>query len=299
MQVAINPYQPASTLINPSKRLTMIKTIIVEDTFDNRETLKKILAAECPELQLMGEAENVDQAYQLIKSVQPDLIFLDIQLDKETSFDLLARLHEEDAILFEIIFVTGFGSFENVTRAIEFSALDFINKPIEAERLVKAVEKAAKRLNQRQYNQQIGLLLEHLRRPSHPARRIAFHLLKGIVEFVAVDDIVRLEADGVVTHVHLKVGEKLTAMKNLGHYSHLLTAEHNFFQISSDTVVNLEFVKRYNHAELALTLLDGSRVYASRRGGQDFRRYLSENKHPSSMEEAKGLAGFLKGLFGK
>ncbi len=277
----------------------MIKTIIVEDTFDNRETLKKILTAECPDLQLMGEAENVEQAYNLIKSVHPDLVFLDIQLDKETSFDLLDRLHGEDAILFEIIFVTGFNKSEYLIRAIEFSALDFINKPIEAERLVKAVEKAAKRLNQRQYNRQISLLLEQLRRPNHPVGRMAFHLLKGIVEFVAIDNIVRLEADGVVTHIHLIDGSKLTAMKNLGHYSHLLTAEHNFFQISSDTVVNLEFVKRYNHAELALTLLDGSRVYASRRGGQDFRRYLSGNKHTSSMEEAKGLAGFLKRLFGK
>ncbi|MCF8246000.1 MAG: hypothetical protein K9J37_15085 [Saprospiraceae bacterium] len=62
-------------------------------------------------------------------------------------------------------------------------------------------------------------------------------------------------------------------------------------------MVNLEFLKRYNHPELALTLLDGSRVYASRQGGQDFRRYLSENKHPGSMEETKGLAGFLKSMF--
>lgn len=278
--------------------MTMIKTIIVEDTLDNRETLKKILAAECPELHLMGEAENAGQAYELIKSVQPDLVFLDIQLDKETSFDLLDRLHGEGEIRFEIIFVTGFSKSQYLMRAIEFSALDFIEKPIEAERLVKAVEKAAKKLNQRQYNRQIELLLEHLRRPSQPVKRMAFHLIKGIVEFVGVDDIIRLEADGVVTHVHLKDGSKLTAMKNLGHYSHLLTAEHNFFQISSDTVVNLEFVKRYNHAELALTLLDGSRVYASRRGGQDFRRYLSENRHPGLQEEAKGIAGFLKGLFG-
>jgi two-component system LytT family response regulator len=275
----------------------MIQAIIVEDTFDNRETLKKILADECPQVRLLGEAENVKQGCDLITSMNPDLVFLDIQLGKGTSFDLLEELHAQDAIHFEIIFVSGHGTFENYTRAIEFSALDFINKPIEAEKLVKAVEKAAKRLGGRQYNRQIELLLEHLHRPNAKSRRIAFHLLKGIVEFVQVEDIVRCEAEGVVSHVHLKDGSKLTAMKNLGYYSRLLTVEHNFFQISNDMLINLDFVRRYNHSELAITLTDGQVVYASRRGGQDFRKFLNDNKEYGRLEETQGLASLLKGLF--
>lgn len=277
----------------------MIKAIMVEDMLANREVLRSMLAELCPQVELLGEAENVEQGYQLIKSVQPDLVFLDIQLDRETSFDLLDRLYAEDAIGFEIIFITGVGTFENVTRAIEFSALDFIHKPISEEKLVKAVEKAAKRINRPQYNRQIELLLDILNHPAQKSRRIAFHLLKGIIEFVLVDDIVLLEADGPVTHIRLRDGAHMTAMKNLGHYSRLLTTEYNFFQISNDKVVNLDYVKRYNHAELTLTLVDGTHVIAARRGGQDFRRFLSENKEYKNLEGGGGLVGMLKGLLGK
>ncbi len=277
----------------------MIKAIMVEDELPLREVLRTMLAEVCPQVELLGEAENVEQGYQLIKSVQPDLVFLDIQLDRETSFDLLDRLHTEDAIDFEIIFITGVGTFENVTRAIEFSALDFIHKPVSEEKLVKAVEKATKKLNRPQYNRQIELLLDILGSPAQKSRRIAFHLLKGIVEFVLVDDIVVLEADGPVTHIRLRDGVNLTAMKNLGHYSRLLTAEYNFFQISNDKVVNLDYVKRYNHAELTLTLTDGTHIIAARRGGQDFRRFLSENKEYKNLEGGKGLVDILKGLLGK
>lgn len=277
----------------------MIKAIMVEDMLANREVLRTMLAGVCPQVELLGEAENVEQGYQLIKAVQPDLVFLDIQLDRETSFDLLERLYAEDAIGFEIIFITGVGTFENVTRAIEFSALDFIHKPVSEEKLVKAVEKAAKKISRPQYNRQIELLLDILSHPAQKSRRIAFHLLKGVIEFVHVDDIVLLEADGPVTHIRLRDGAHLTAMKNLGHYSRLLTTEYNFFQISNDKVVNLDFVKRYNHAELTLTLVDGTHIIAARRGGQDFRRFLSENKEYKNLEGGGGLLGMLKGLLGK
>lgn len=277
----------------------MLKAIMVEDMLANREVLRTMLTELCPQVELVGEAENVEQGYHLIKSARPDIVFLDIQLDRETSFDLLDRLHEEDGIGFEIIFITGVGTFENVTRAIEFSALDFIHKPISEDKLVQAVEKAAKRINKPQYNRQIELLLDILSHPTQKSRRIAFHLLKGIIEFVPVDDVVLLEADGPMTHIRLRDGSKLTAMKNLGHYSRLLTSDFNFFQISNDKVVNLDFVKRYNHAELTLTMLDGSRLIAARRGGQDLRRFLSEHKAFKNIEDKGGLLGLLKQLLGK
>ena len=276
----------------------MVKAVIVEDTLDNRETLKRILAAECPMIHVEGEAEDAEQGYVLIKEVQPDLVFLDIQLDKETTFDLLERLHNEDAVNFEIIFITGYGTFENATRAIAFSALDFITKPIEEEKLVKAVEKVNNNIKQKHNKRQVELLLEHLQRPTSKKKRIAFHLLKGIVEFLEVDHIVRCEADGAVTHVYLKDGTKLTAMKNLGYYSRLLSTDYNFFQISNDMLINLDYVKRYNHAELAVTFTDGTYVYASRRGGQQFRKLLSDTNEYSDIEKSEGLLKLLKKLLG-
>jgi two-component system LytT family response regulator len=276
----------------------MIKAIIIEDIFENREVLCRMVTDYCPQVKLVGTAENVKQGYALIQHEQPDLLFLDIQLDRETSFDLLDSLYKEDAINFEIIFITGVGTYENITRAIEFSALDMIHKPISEEKLVRAVEKAAKKLDRPQYNRQIELMLNILDYTATKSRRIAFHLPKGIIEFVQVDDIVCLQADGVVTHIRLSNNVKFTAMKNLGYYAKLLTAEYDFFQIGNDTVVNLGYVRRYNHAELTLTLTDGSHLIAARRGGQDFRRFLTENKKYGNLEQKQGLIDLLKKMVG-
>ena len=275
----------------------MINAVIIEDTLANRETFKKILSENCPNVRLVGEAEDVEGGYQLIKHIKPDLAFLDIQLDKETTFDLLELLWNENAINFEIIFITGHGNYENVTRAIEYSALDFIHKPIDKDKLVRAVEKAEKRINHISYNQQIEVLLEHLERSNSKSKRIAIHLLKGVVEFICVDEIKYLEADGVVTHFYMKDNSKLTAVKNLGHYARLLTTDYNFFQVSNDKLVNLDFIKRYNHSELAITLNDGSVLFASRRGGQDFKKFLNESKDFGDLDKKSGLGALLKNIF--
>lgn len=210
-----------------------LRCVIVEDIAANREALKKLLAEECPFVEVLGEADNIKEAETLIQSIQPRLVFMDIEIKSATSFDLLDRLHQNDAINFEIIFFTAHGTYEYATRAIEFSALDFLTKPLNSEKLKLAVEKASNKLNQTQYNAQIELLLETLSLPNQQSKRIAFHLIKGIVEFVQVDDIIYLEADGTLTYVYLQNGNRLTAVKNLGHYSKLLLSGYSFFPISN------------------------------------------------------------------
>ncbi len=275
----------------------IIKTIVVEDVKSNRETLIQLLSKKSDFIEVVAEAENIEEGYDAIIRNKPDLVFLDIQLDRGTSFDLLEKLFEEDAIHFEIIFVTGHGNYENITRAIEFSALDFVSKPIDEEKLFKAIDKAMKRIDGRQYNKQIELLLDLLQKPQSPQQRIAFHLLKGIVELVQVDDILYLEADGVLTYVHLKNNTKLTATKNLGHYSKLLTAGFHFYQISSSIVINMSYVQSYDHTQLQVNMSDGRKVSASRRGGQDFKRYLASSKEYEGMDQEVLKSGLLAKLF--
>lgn len=278
---------------------TMIKSIIVEDSEANRDTLRNLLQSECPQVNLIGEAPTLEEAEKLIEKLQPDLVFLDIQMKKGTSFDLLARLHEQGKVNFEIIFVTAYGMFEFATKAIEYAALDFITKPVEPEKLASAVKKASEKIAKQQRSDQIALLLDHISRPDKKSGRIAFHLPKGVIEFVEVEQILKLEADGTISYVYLTDGRKINAMKNLGQYSKLLLADHNFFQVSNSVLVNLDYVKRYNHSELTLTLTDGSHVFASRRGGQDFKKYLNENQGSMGNMDKSGISGFLKNLFGK
>ncbi len=277
--------------------MTQIRTFIVEDSLANREALKKLLEYHCPQVELIGEAPDQERAYHLIKELNPGLVFLDIHMKEGTTFDLLEKLFQEGAINFEIIFATAYGKYEYATRAIEFSALDFITKPIDPKKLKSAVQKAEKRIDVQQYNSQISLLLENLSKPNIQNKRIAFHLPKGIVEFVEIKDVMWLEADGQVTKVKFKNGKQITAMRNLGHYSKLLLAEHDFFPISNKKILNLSYVKRYNHGELAVTLIDDTHLYASRRGGQDFKRYLNDNKREFGNMEENVLQGFLRKIF--
>ena len=253
---------------------------------------------ECPQVTLIGEAATQEEAYQLIQTLSPSLVFMDIQMKEGTSFDLLEKLHNEGGVHFEIIFVTAYGKYEYATKAIEYSALDFITKPIEPDKLKTAVEKAEKVLDKNQYAAQIALLLENLARPNTKSKRIAFHLAKGIVEFVEVENIIYLEADTQVTYIFLKNGEKLTAMRNLGHYSKLLLTDYDFFPISNKHLVHLAYVTRYNHSELTVRLTNGEHLFASRRGGKDFRQYLNNNKQDYPDLQNGGLGGFLKRLLG-
>ncbi len=276
----------------------MIRTLIIEDILNNREALKKLLASDCPEVEIIGEADSVLSGFDLILQKKPDLVFLDIQLKDGTGFDILSRLLEKDKIEFEIIFFTAHGNFENATKAIEYSALDFITKPIDPSKLCQAVNKFEKKVDRTQYNTQIALLLENIAKNNSKGKRIAIHLSKGIIEFVEVDEIVYLEADATITNVYLLRGNKLTAMKNLGFYSKLLMSDYNFFPISNSLVVNLDFIKRYNHSELAVVLTSGKTIYASRRGGQDFRKFLNDNKSQYGDIQPQGIGQLLKKLLG-
>ena len=276
----------------------MIKTIIIEDIIDNREALKRLLASDCPEVQIIGEADSVQSGVNLILRERPDLVILDIQLRDGTGFDILSELLDRNRIDFEIIFFTAHGNFENATKAIEYSALDFITKPIDPYKLCQAVQKVEKKVDRTQYNTQVSLLLENIAKNNSKGKRISIHLSKGIIEFVEVDEIIYLEADATITYVHLLRGNKLIAMKNLGFYSKLLMSDYNFFPISNSIVVNLDFIKRYNHSELAVVLTSGETIYASRRGGQDFKKFLNDNKSQYGDIEPQGLGQIFKKLLG-
>jgi two-component system LytT family response regulator len=273
---------------------SLIDCVIVEDTKENRQALKALLSKIEPQVSIAGEAETVDEAYDVICNTQPNLVFLDIQLKDRTSFDLLDRLYHEGKINFEIIFVTAYGKFEYATKAISFSALDYITKPVDPEKLEEAVQKASEVIKKESYVRQVKVLLENLAGTDPKLNRIAIHLTKGVIEFISINDIVYLEADGTITYVHLSNGEKLNAMRHLGYYSRLLTAEYQYYPISNKILVNLNFVKRYVPKELAVTLTNGNTIYASRRGGRDFKNHLNN----SSEMSGKLSRGFWERLMG-
>ena len=270
---------------------TTMKTIFVEDTESHRDTLREMIKLHCPQLQLLGDADSIDSGYDLIIRTKPELVFLDVELYTGTSFDLLNRLQASGNIDFDIIFLTGNPSFEYPVRAIQYAALDFLTKPLDAEKLKEAVERAEKKFtekqNSSQYKEQIALLLHNLMSPPEKkSKRIAFHRSAGQIEFVSVDDIVYCEADRDVTHIFLMNGKNFAAMRHLAQYAQPLEIDFNFFRISDKHLVNLDHVTGYNHKDNLLTLVTGQTLSASRRGGRDLKEHFNKDTSSSSESEA-------------
>lgn len=274
-----------------------ISTLIIEDIADNRAALKKLLLNNCPQVAVVGEAGSKNEGYDLILQEKPNLVFMDIQLRDGTGFDILAQLLAQDAIEFEVIFFTAHGNYENARKAIEYSALDFITKPIETDKLIQAVKKVERKLNKVQNNQQIATLLENIKKGNLKDQPMSVHLSKGILEFVDVASILYLEADSTITYIHLENGQKLTAMKHLGFYSKLLLEDYRFFAISSKIVINLDYIKCYQHSNLKVTFKNEVKVNTSRRGGMDFKKFLSSNKHIYGAVQSSYLGSLIRQFF--
>jgi two-component system, LytTR family, response regulator len=259
-------------------QFSTISTIIIEDVPKDRELLENILANECPTVVVIGYAQSAEEGYKIIKRLRPDLVFIDIQLERSTGFDMLRMLKEENLINFEMIFVTAFGSNDNETRAIDYSALDFIQKPPSSNTVSKAVNNAKRLLDAKMYQTQIATLLAHLQGTSIKDPEIIFDLSKGEKEVVKVNDVLYLEADSTITYIHLRDNRKLTAMRNLGHYSKMLMAEYDFFPVHNSIVVNKNEVNRINPRESTVTLKNGKSLVCSRRGFDGFKEVFGNNK---------------------
>lgn len=268
--------------------------LIVEDIQDTSDFIRQRLCQLLPQLNPIHQAYNIDEAYGKILSTSIDIVFLDIQLSTGTGFDLLKRLSEEGNINFEIIFITGESAKEYTLRAIKYSAIDFLYKPLDDTELMVAVNKALDKLNQKKHNRQIQLLLERISESSSaPNNKIAFHLHNGIIEFIDITEIKYLQADGVITYVYLNNDKKLAATKNLGFYKDMLINDYSFHSISNSLLVNGDYIKRYDHRQLVVTLTDGTYLYASKRFGKDFKDQFT------SKVSFAGIRNTLKEWWGK
>lgn len=281
---------------NPSSQSKQLRAIIVEDIPHELAYLKECLAQNCPQVEVVGATGQSTQALQLIREHEPDLLLLDIEIDQGTSYDLLDQLQRQGIRLTcEIIFMTGHPKFDYATTAFAYSALDFLTKPIDPQHLQKAIARACERPNWDQYARQLNLLMDLVRSPEPRSNRLALHQPGGVIEFIDIDQILYLEADGVTTQFMMQDGRLMLAMRNIGQYSKLLE-RHGFFPISQSIMVNLDQLKRYDHAERVLTLNNGKTLYASRRGGQDLRHYLNQSIQETQLS-SNPLIKFFEKIF--
>ena len=241
----------------------MLQTLIIDDEKRGRELLRMVLSTHCPEVKVIGEASNIKEAYNLIVQTDPDLIFLDIEMPGGTGFDLLSKF---DEINFEVIFVTAFDKY--AIKAIKFSAMDYLLKPVDEEELVKAIKKVEENQNKKSNKERINNLVSNVKKTSDN-QKIGLTSSDGL-EFIEIKTILRCEADGKYTSVFLHDGKKLLVSKNLKEFEDLLT-DYNFFRIHHSHLVNLDYIKKYQSGRGGYVVMsDGSTITVSQRKKEDF-----------------------------
>ena len=182
----------------------MIKTIIVDDVQNNREVLQHLLIEHCPTVQICSFAGNVEEAYIVIQNLQPDLVLLDIEMPPSNAFELLKRFPNPN---FEVIFITAHNQY--ALRAIKFCALDYLLKPVDIQELKAAIDKVSNKHITTDKQLGFSTLIENMLNKNQHEHKIALPTLEGLI-FVKVHQIIRCEADGSYTKVHLESKKTLT-----------------------------------------------------------------------------------------
>jgi two-component system, LytTR family, response regulator len=241
----------------------MINALIVEDEPGNVRILYKLLESYCPQVNLCGHAGTVDTAFELIQQVKPDLVFLDIEMPGGNAFNLLDRLKP---FSFEVIFVTAYDNY--TLKAIKYSALDYILKPVNIEELIAAVNKVAEKINAGQLQQRMENLFSSLNNTKKSIQSLAVPANFGY-EFIVTNNIIRCEASGKYTFFYMNDGRKVISVKNLKEYEDLLSPD-IFFRIHNSHLININFIKRYLKSKGIIEMEDGIKIPLAARRKKEF-----------------------------
>lgn len=222
----------------------MISSVIVDDEKKARAFLKGHLNAFCPDVTIAGEAENVASAVQTIKTINPDLVFLDIKMPDGTGFDVIERLRKEDTkdeLKFKIIFTTAFDEY--AIKAIKFSALDYLLKPIDPEELVAALKRSKLISSKQNSVAKVDVLLENIKSLSDQNKKIALNTSNKTFVY-KISDIIRCESSGSYTLVYVKNTEPILISKSLGEAEELLK-DYQFERIHKSHLINLNYLRTF------------------------------------------------------
>jgi two-component system LytT family response regulator len=240
---------------------TKIKSVIVEDEKVAREVLKNYLSKYCPQIEVVGEAENIKKAVPLLHEVQPQLVFLDVEMPFGNAFDVLEACKD---LRFETIFVTAFSEYS--LKALNQSAAYYLLKPISIEELIVAVNKVQQQIANHEIFDRNKIIVENFRETQPEKKQVILPTLEGF-EVVKMEDIVRLRGNGNFSDIYLSNGSKKMVCRFLKHFSEILP--YPFMRVHKSHIININFVKSYNKGGF-VTLFDNSEIEISSTYKEEF-----------------------------
>lgn len=245
-----------------------IRALIIDDEANSRTSLRHKLNRYCPVVDIVAECESGEEGIDAIRKQLPELVFLDVEMPRMNGFTMLQQLHDHS---FELIFVTAYDHY--AVKAIRFSALDYLVKPVEADELKAAVERVMLRREKNAANARVELLLQHLAQQEEGPRKLAIPSVEGI-QFVDIDDIIFVEAQSNYTVFHLGGGRKCTASKTLKEFEELLPAR-GFFRIHHSYIINIACVEKYLRGDGGQVMMKGGALLdVARRKKDEFLKVM-------------------------
>jgi two-component system, LytTR family, response regulator len=238
-----------------------IKSVIVEDELGAREVLRNYLSKYCPQVEVIGEAQNIKEAVPMLHELQPQLVFLDVEMPFGNAFDVLEACKD---LHFETIFVTAFSEYS--LKALNQSAAYYLLKPISIEELILAVNKVQEQISKVEIFDRNKIILENFKETKPEKQQVILPTLEGF-EVVKMKEIIRLRGNGNFTDIYLQNGQKKMVCRFLKHFSEILPLP--FLRVHKSHIINLSFVKSYNKGGF-LTLTDLSEIEVSPTYKEDF-----------------------------
>lgn len=232
----------------------LLKTIIIDDEPDSIKLLQLQLEQHCPEVEILSTYTSSVKALPAVEKLQPDLLFLDIEMPIMNGFELLEKILH---LPFSIIFITAYNQY--ALKAFRFNAVDYLVKPIDAEDLIEAVNKAAYRM--KPSATQLSLIQKQMR--GEPATKIAIPGQQGGVSFIDLNEIVYSEASNNYSKLILTDGKQFLISKTLKDVQEVLEEEH-FLRVHRQFIVNLNHVKHFSRNEGILTMDNGHHIPIAR-----------------------------------
>ncbi|MGZ5190847.1 MAG: LytR/AlgR family response regulator transcription factor [Flavisolibacter sp.] len=248
-----------------------MKAVLVDDEPDGIRTLKKMIALHCPGVEVVATCSNANMAKEQINLLNPDVVFLDIQMPGKSGLDLLTELPGKE---FEVIFVTAHNEY--MLQAFQYSAADYLLKPVDEDRLIDAVKRVEKKLNEGKNDDRDGALLHNISKAGIPAEmRLCLPTIKGFI-VLKLEEIIYCEAERSYTIFHLENGKTVMVSKPLIDYDEMLK-DTSFLRIHKSFLINLYHVKEYQRGEGGLVILsDNAQIEVSRRKKEQFLMKIRE-----------------------
>ncbi len=249
-----------------------LRTVIVDDEQNAVDFIFSIVKEYCPDLEVVGKAYDVSEGVVKIQETKPDLVFLDVEMPNGSGFDLLEEFPDKK---FDVIFITAFNHY--AIKAIKFSAVDYILKPINISEFTEAVSKVIQKRSDSSYNSSEGfrILMENLK--SGTPSRLAIPTADGM-EYLNPKEIIRIEADRSYSWIYLVGNRKILVSKHLKEFQDLLSDRY-FFRSHNSFLINLKYVKKFVRKEGGyIEMQDGEQIPISRNRKELFLIHMSRFK---------------------